>query len=269
MDTYLNFIKELASNVGKLALEKQSHIKDFEYKSPNDIVTEVDIECNEIILNALKEEYPSHTIITEESDIIDNNSEYSWHVDPIDGTANYACGLPIWSVSIALCRNNIPILGVIYFPALDELFHASEGQGAFLNEQRILVTQNDNLNSAMIASASINIGGGNKEKLAIYNSELIRYFEHLSSKVRRILMFGAATYSLCAVAAGRIDAFLLLRLNSYDVAAGAIIVREAQGIVLNLAKSDWKVGDKNLIASNFNLENELKNSLDSLKNTVF
>lgn len=244
----LNQVVELAKQVG--AIQKASLRKTnlaFDTKSTDtDLVTEIDKKSDALILDYIQQHFPGHAILTEESGEsvapAHAHSEYRWIVDPLDGTTNFAQGLPIFSVSIALQHRGQTVLGVVYNPVTDELFTAIKGDGAFCNGQKIAVSQKADLKSAVLAT-------GFPYDFAHNPVNNLAYFNNLSAKTRGIRRFGSAAYDLALVADGRFDGYWEMALNPWDVAAGILFVEEAGGKVVHF-RNDRKIS---LVAANATL----------------
>ena len=201
-------------------------------KSRNDFVSEVDQKAEEIILETLHRSYPQHGFLGEESGTHQGDSEYIWIIDPLDGTTNFLHGIPHFAVSIALKHKNTLEHGVIYNPISQELYTASRGSGASLNNRRIRVSGRNGLNGTVL-------GTGFPFR---QNTDVENYLPTLGefmSKTAGIRRAGSAALDLAFVAAGRLDGFWELGLKPWDVAAGALLVQEAGGLV-----SDMKGGDQ-------------------------
>lgn len=224
-----------------------------EAKAVNDVVTIADFESEKIILDKLKKHFPDHSIFAEESGDHNPNAEYKWIVDPLDGTRNFAAGCPFFAVSIALSYKNETILGVVYNPMVDELYFAQNGEGAFLNDKKIKVSDKTNLNDAILEIATIftDFDGG-KGLSAI---------QKLANKTRVIVNYLAPSISLCAVARGRLDGVLDFGTTQEDHAAGALIVQEAGGKVSTPNSSGWDYMKTGVIASNPILSSEINKEL--------
>ncbi|NLI93238.1 MAG: inositol monophosphatase [Peptococcaceae bacterium] len=226
----LNHVKHWVKEVGQIQKENLGkknlliETKSNEY----DLVTEVDKLSEEYFIKAIKEEYPDHCILSEESGEYENNgSPYRWIIDPLDGTTNYAQGLPIFSISVALQQNNETILGVVYLPMLDLLFEAVRGQKAFVNGRKIMVGNKENLKECLLAT-------GFPYDQATNTDNNTNYFSHFVPRSRGIRRLGSAAYDLANVASGVFDAYWELNLSIWDVAAGILLVEEAGGKVIRL-----------------------------------
>ena len=197
-------------------------------KNKNDFVTQVDKAAEQAIIGVIHTAYPDHSILAEESgDTPGARAEYRWVIDPLDGTTNYIHGFPQYCVSIALEHRGVPTHGVVYDPGKNELFTASRGRGAFLDDRRMRVSKCTRLQDALVGT-----GFPYKEvsRLDLYMRQL-RTMMTSSAGVRRA---GAAALDLAYVAAGRLDAFWEMGLSRWDMAAGALLIQEAGGMTADL-----------------------------------
>ena len=194
-----------------------------EKSGAHDLVTSADIEGERIIVESIREEYPDHNILAEEADYESTDSEYTWIIDPLDGTNNFAHGLPVWCVSIACAHQGKVICGVVYDPERDELFEAQRGGGARLNGRTISVSTRDELAHSMLVTGFFYDRG---EAMRRNLDTIERFFSNGIVGLRR---FGSAALDLCMVASGRTDGFWEFELKPWDYAAGALIVQEAGG----------------------------------------
>jgi len=206
-------------------------------KGRNDFVSEVDRAAETEIVSVLKKAYPDHSVLGEESGQTgDTDAEYQWIVDPLDGTTNFLHGYPYFSVSIALMHKNRIEQGIVYNPVSQELFTATRGDGAWLNSKRIRVSKTNQMEKALLGTGFPYRPG---QDLDFYQRTLRHYTIH-SLGIRRA---GSAALDLAAVAAGRLDGIWFLGLNTWDVAAGALLVREAGGLLNDFSGGDsWIEG---------------------------
>jgi len=244
---YKEVAVKAASKAGEI-LKTNFYDQPFvEAKGVHDIVTRSDCQSEKVILDMLHEYFPDHTYIAEESGTQQTDSEYTWYIDPLDGTSNFATGNPYFSVSIALAYKGNIILGVVYNPMVNELYLAEKGCGAFLNNMKIHVNKNHNLSDALISSAfsggdaDIKHGLGTIEKLALHS--------------RKVVINFSPALDLCNVARGRMDAVVSKGTTPEDHAAGSLILTEAGGIVENFANRLWNVDETGIIATNGWLQN--------------
>ena len=218
--------RRAGSIINRAALDRTK--LEIRSKQANDFVTQVDRSAESAIIDIIRQAYPDHAILGEESGALEGKkAEYRWIIDPLDGTTNYIHGFPQYCVSIALEHRGAIEHGVVYDPSRNELFTASKGGGAFLDDRRMRVTKCANLKDALVGT-----GFPFKEmsRLDLYFRQL-REVMQTSSGVRRA---GAAALDLAYVAAGRLDAFWELGLAPWDMAAGALLIQEAGGMVGDL-----------------------------------
>lgn len=263
LDIALEKVKTWAREVGEIQREnfKKESLKINTKSTGVDLVTEVDELSEKYILNAIKENYPLHGILSEEAGKADTESDYLWVVDPLDGTTNYAQGLPIFAISIALKYKDETVLGVVYSPIVDQMFEALREKGAYLNGEKINVGNKKDLDRCVLAT-------GFPYDRATNNDNNANYAAHFVPKVRGIRRMGAAAYDLANVAAGVLDGYWELDLSPWDVAAGQLIIEEAGGKIVFLKE---KRGIS-LVAGNESIcqrildELECVDRMDSLKN---
>lgn len=246
MSDMREFAKATAVRAGQLLKEGLSRPREIRYKGEIDLVTEMDVASEKLIIEAIRESYPDHAILAEESGRSDQpDSPYRWVIDPLDGTTNYAHGLPIFCVSIGLEKDGEPLLGVIYSPMLDELYDAEVGQGAYLNGQRLHVSQTTELGKALLVT-------GFPYDVKVKSDNVVHFTNFLlaSQAVRRL---GSAAMDLAWVAAGRFDGFWEPRLAPWDLCAGTVLVREAGGHITNYVGETFSIYEKEILASNGHL----------------
>jgi len=203
-------------------------------KAPNDFVTEVDQMAEEAIINVLQDAYPDHGILAEESGRTGaRDSEFVWIIDPLDGTTNFIHGFPVYCVSIALAHRGVVQQAVVYDPTRDDLFYATRGRGAFLNNRRLRVSKRTRMSDALVGTGFPFRKGDNPKRY-------LKMFEEVMAEVAGLRRPGAAALDLCYVAAGYYDAFFETGLQPWDVAAGSLIVTEAGGLIGNFTgESDY------------------------------
>lgn len=234
--------------------------------SERDLVSNVDIKCQQKINQFLFERFPHHRILGEESSenkLGHPDSEWIWHVDPLDGTTNFIYGIPLCAVSIALSQNYIPQLGIIYDPFRDELFTAVKGMGAYLNYRKINVSKATSLFDGVVGSG-IPHTIGNTESLVFHH---IPEIGHLAKSVRAL---GTAALALAYVASGRFLAYWGYYYQSWDLAAGILLVEEAGGKVTDHSGNPYFLGVGPLVATNNNVHKTVVKCLqyyDKKKNT--
>jgi myo-inositol-1(or 4)-monophosphatase len=209
-------------------------------KAANDYVSDVDREAEQAIIRTLLEAYPDHSILAEESGAA-GKSEYQWIIDPLDGTTNFLHGFPQYAVSIALSHRGVVTQAVIYDPAHNDLFTATRGRGAYLNDQRVRVSKRIQLKASLIGTG---FPFKQFEHIDAYFAMLRDMMKHTAS-VRRA---GAAALDLAYVAAGRLDGFWELGLSPWDMAAGALMITESGGLVGDLEGNDSYMTSGNIVA---------------------
>jgi len=197
-------------------------------KGPNDFVSEVDHAAEQAIIDILLQAYPGHGILAEESGRAHGakNSEFVWIIDPLDGTTNFLHGFPVYAVSIALAHRGQVQQGVVYDPTRNDLFYASRGRGAFLNDRRLRVSKRTRMNEALIGTGFPFRKGDNFKRY-------VKMFEEVMQNCAGLRRPGAAALDLCYVAAGYYDGFFETGLNPWDIAAGSLMITEAGGLIGN------------------------------------
>jgi myo-inositol-1(or 4)-monophosphatase len=205
----------------------------IEQKGQNNFVSEVDRAAEQAIIQVLKEAYPQHSILAEESGLTESNSEYQWIIDPLDGTTNFLHGFPQYCISIALAVKGTVQHGVIFDPVRNELFTASKGAGAFLNDRRIRVSKTLNIKDALL-------GTGFPYREFAHFDRYLAIFKDMTQKSAGIRRPGAAALDLAYVACGRFDGFWERGLSPWDVAAGGLMVQEAGGLISDFSgEGNW------------------------------
>jgi myo-inositol-1(or 4)-monophosphatase len=214
-------------------------------KAPNDFVTEVDQAAEAIIIETLLTAYPGHGILAEESgrEYGAKNSEYVWIIDPLDGTTNFIHGFPVYCVSIALAHRGVVQQAVVYDPTRNDLFYASKGRGAFLNDRRLRVSKRTRMSDSLISTGFPYRKGDNFKRY-------LKMFEEVMMNCAGLRRPGAAALDLCYVAAGYCDAFFETGLQPWDVAAGSLIVTEAGGLVGNFTGEPDFLYQREVVAGN-------------------
>jgi len=256
---WLDLAKRCARKAGLIQMENLGSVDEYELKGVSNLLTEVDLLCEQEIIGLIREEEPEHKILSEERGGGSLDSEYIWVIDPLDGTTNYAHGYLKFCVSIALVSRGKPLLGVIYDPAMNELFFGIRGQGAFLNGKEIQVSKVSKIaDSLLVTGFSYDRGENLERDLKLYNK-----IHPYPQSIRRD---GAAALDLCYLACGRFDGFWEYNLNSWDVAAGILFVEEAGGKVTDMKGNPMPLDKKELWASNALIHEEFL-SLISVENT--
>src|SRR5476649_1259826 len=225
MHPMLNIAVKAARRAGNLihrATDKIDHLT-ITKKSHADFVSEVDRAAEQTIIQTLLEAYPDHAILAEESGS-QGESEYLWIIDPLDGTTNFLHGFPQYAVSIALAQRGVVTQAVIYDPVRNDLFTATKGAGAYLNDKRIRVTKLDRIAHALLSTGYV---AGSARAL----DEYLKMYAIMAERCHGVRRPGSAALDLAYVAAGRLDGFYEKGLKPWDIAAGALMVTESGGIV--------------------------------------
>ena len=220
-------------------------------KAPADFVSAADLKAEQTIFEMLAKARPGYGFLGEERGMIEGTDKtHTWIVDPLDGTTNFLHGIPQFAISIGLQREGVLIAGLIYNPANDELYIAERGKGAFLNDQRLRVAGRRQLNECVVACGLPHIGRGDHE-------EFRREMTAIQDRVAGLRRFGAASLDLAFVAAGRLDGYWERNLQSWDIAAGLIMVREAGGTVTDIETPGDPVVTGHVVCGNEFVHGEL------------
>jgi len=223
----LQQVIDWAKEAGAIAREAFDKEHAIQMKGKLDLATEVDHACEKVLMDHIKQDFPTHAIVTEETGVVEGDADNCWYIDPLDGTINYSHRLPVYAVSIAYAHKGKLTLGVVYDPSRDECFSAEHGKGAWLNGKPIHVSGCDSLQKALLTTG---LPSGN-EDLLDRNLGLIR---HLTLNTQGIRRFGSVAIALCYAACGRTDGHWDQSSTPWDIAACALIVEEAGGTVTNL-----------------------------------
>ena len=248
MEPMINIALRAARRAGENIVRASDDLDriDFKAKGVNDFVSEVDLNAEQEICYHLQKAYPDHAILGEESGLIGSeDAEYRWIIDPLDGTTNFARGIPHYGISIACLHKGKIEHAVIVDPVRREEFTASRGRGAQLNGRRIRVSARASLEGALLGTG-IPFKGHCDDKLEAYTKSV----EVLAGQCAGIRRAGAASLDLAYVAAGRYDAFWEIGLAPWDIAAGALLIREAGGLVADIDASDNFMTSGNIVAGN-------------------
>jgi myo-inositol-1(or 4)-monophosphatase len=253
LDLFLSVAKKAATEAGKIQMEYFDKEKEISTKSTEtDIVTQVDLLCQEAIIKSIKQEFPDHGFLAEEDDVdVINESGYVWVIDPVDGTVNYANGIPMFCVSIGLRKGNEMLVGVVFSPVLNELFWAAKGQGAYLNGKKISVSKTSKLINSVIGTGfaydkDTNPDNNTKEFCAV------------TKRIRGVRRLGSAAIDLVYVACGKLEGYWEMSIKPWDIAAGVLILEEAGGIATDFSAEGLQFAKKtNIIATNKGIYEEL------------
>jgi myo-inositol-1(or 4)-monophosphatase len=255
MQALLNTAVKAARKGGETALRYLQHVHQLKVhtKQHNEFVTKVDLEAEAAIIETIRERYPDHAFLAEESGQ-QGDGEYLWVIDPLDGTTNFIHGFPIFAVSIALRINGRLKVAVIYDPNRQEIFTAIRGQGAQVDGHRIRVSNRRDLQDTLIGTG---FPYRSKENIQTYTKMLAAVLENTAG-IRRP---GAAALDLAYVAAGRLDGFWEFGLQEWDIAAGSLIVREAGGLISELQGDGDYFRSGNIVVGNPKIHDALRKLL--------
>ncbi|HEY9675055.1 MAG TPA: inositol monophosphatase family protein [Waterburya sp.] len=256
LSIFLDIATEAALAAGVILQAYWGKLEAVEEKGrPGDLVTAADKEAEATIIEVLQRHFPEHAILAEESGQQgDNQSEYLWAIDPLDGTTNYAHQYPVAAVSVGLLINGIPQVGVVYNPFRDELFRAARGLGATRNRRPIRVSQTSELRQSLLVTGF----AYDRRETPDNNYAEFCHLTHLTQGVRRS---GAASVDLADVACGRLDGYWERGLSPWDIVAGVVLVEEAGGKVTAYDGSDLKINSGRILATNGRIHDYLSTEL--------
>jgi myo-inositol-1(or 4)-monophosphatase len=241
---------------GDVILRNLGHLAqgDIEKKQAFDFVTKVDRWSEAVVIQTIREIFPSHSFLAEETSAQPGTESFRWIIDPLDGTTNYIHNYPVFSVSIALAHRDEIVSGVVFDPLKDELFHAVKGEGAFLNNVPIRVSDTDLLGSSLIATG---FPFRKKELVDLY----LTAFKSIFYEVSDIRRAGSAAIDLAYIAAGRVDGFFELSLSPWDIAAGGLLIEEAGGYITDFGGGKDYLATGNVVAGNKAVHGEVLNKI--------
>jgi len=249
-DRYLELAVAAAKEAGRIQMLHFGHSHPVEYKGEFNPVTEVDRLCERAIIRMISDAFPEHDVLTEESPFEGKGSQWKWIIDPLDGTTNYFHGFPCFCVSVALEIEGEVKVGAVYIPTLNELFHGQKGKGAFLNGNRIAVSEIDRLNRSFLCT-------GFPYDVHEHADFYLRYFRQFLTKGFAIRRPGSAAMDLSYLAAGRFDGFWEFKLHPWDVAAATLMITEAGGRVSDLEGRPYSIYSEEILASNGSVHEEM------------
>lgn len=226
---------------------------DIDIKQASDFVTRIDRESEQIIIKTIREEFPDHRFLAEES-MKESEGQYRWIIDPLDGTTNYIHGYPFFSLSIALQFNEEVILGLVFDPLRDEIFTAEKGKGTFLNGKKTKVSATNEMAGSLVATG---FPFRKRELIDPYLS----LFKNIFTRVSDIRRAGSAALDLAHVASGRCEGFFELSLGPWDIAAGALLIKEAGGIITDFGGGNDYLSTGNIVAATPALHGEILNEV--------
>jgi myo-inositol-1(or 4)-monophosphatase len=258
----LNFTMSLAIEAGEILMYHYGNLKNIRQKSRVDLVSEADLASEKLIVEKIQSQFPSHDIMTEEQEFERKGSDWTWVIDPLDGTTNYVHSLPIFAVSIGLKFKNETVIGVVYNPAVNAMYHAVLHQGSFRNGEKINVSKTKKLaNSFLVTGFAYD--HNNEWELSF---DLFRDIYRESQGIRRL---GAAALDLCFVAQGRFDSFFEINLFPWDITAGDLILREAGGFTSGWNGEKLPDSGKKVLATNGIIQDEILEIIQSDKYKLF
>jgi myo-inositol-1(or 4)-monophosphatase len=247
---YLEAAIEIAQEAGKILREEFDRPPQIAYKGEADLVTQADKRSERAIVERLTGYFPDHGIVAEEGTGHAGSSEFRWHVDPLDGTTNFAHGYPCFCVSLGLSQRDTLLAGVVFNPFYNELFAAARGQGATLNGKPIHVSKVGTLATSLLCT-----GFPVHKRVASPN---IHYYWDFTLRSHGVRRDGSAALDLACVAAGRFEGFWEFGLNKWDTAAGALLVAEAGGKVSDFSGQPYQLGGPMILATNGLVHEEVR-----------
>jgi len=242
--------------VTEIIIQAHNLPKIAEFKGKTDIVTETDKLSESIIIKEIQKFFPDHDIIAEESGCVNNNSDYKWIIDPLDGTTNFVHGYPSFGISIGVLYKNEIICGIVKELPANNTYSAVYGDGAFCNGKPIHVSEVSQLEKSLLVTG---FGYEHGEKWSA-NMELFKHFTDITQGVRRL---GAAAIDLCHVASGKVDGFWEFDLKPWDTAAGVLILKEAGGNITKMDGSDFSIYKLQILATNGLIHHKMQKTIKS------
>lgn len=253
-------ISKIAAKKAGLMLKKEFKSyknNNTKFKSNSERVTLYDKKAEKIILDILNKNFPNYQVLSEESGFNNKHDNLCWVVDPLDGTTNFTINHPLFAVAIALLKKDEVVLGVVYNPILDELYWASKNGGAYKNGQKLKTSQQNDLAKSVITYCH---GSGDKNTKKAY--KLYQNFHNISHHCRH---FGCTSLELSMIAAGNTEIHMISGARLWDIAAGAIIVKEAGGLVTDWQGKSWNKNSKTILASNKKIQPQCLRELKKLR----
>ena len=255
MSDFLHIVEGIARQAGAVLMGGYGNVRHIHQKGVIDLVTEFDRRSEEVILSLLQKEFPDHAILAEESGRNETVSKYQWLIDPLDGTTNFAHGIPIFCVSMGLLKNNLPVVGVVYDPFRNEMFSAESGHGATLNGQPIHVSSRADLGQAVVSTGfPYDVRTNPRNNLA--------QFVKFQLRTQAVRHLGSAALDCTWTAMGRLDGYWEFGVQPWDVGAGALIVGEAGGHVTFVNGDGSFLSTDSILVSNGLLHEQMLNVLN-------
>ena len=238
-----DFAINLARDAGNLLKGKFNSKLEIHYKGEINLVTEADKMSEDLIIEAINSSFPDHGILSEESPAQNSQAKMRWIIDPLDGTTNYAHGYPVFCVSIALEKEGVIVLGIIYDPLREDMFVAERGKGAYLNSKKLKVSKTATLSRSILAT-------GFPYDIRVSKDNNLNYFNLMVMEAQAIRRAGAAALDIAYLACGRFDGFWELKLMPWDMAAGCLMVEESGGVISDMIGGRWDISLPNVLVSN-------------------
>jgi len=254
-----NVAIEAAKEAGKFLRKNLGKVREIRQKAGQEknLVTEIDKRSEEIIIGLIKKHYPSHNILAEESGEQQSRvSDYKWIIDPLDGTTNFTHAFPVFCVSIGVEQKGEMIIGVIYDPNFDELFVAEKGKGFFINNKRFSVSKIASLDKSLLVT-------GFPYNIISNPHHAVEHFVKFLMKSQAVRRMGSAAIDLAYVAAGRYEGFWEVALNPWDMAAGALMVQEAGGMLSDFSGKPFSIYEEEIVATNGLVHKEMLDVLSA------
>ena len=260
MNSLENFLHGLLLRAGSRLMKQSGRVKTIHLKAgaATNLVTNVDQDIENYIKKSIRRQFPEDSILAEESPLEKPNAPRRWIIDPIDGTTNFAHGLPIFCISIGVEMDGEVRLGGVYDPSHRELFFARKGKGSTLNGRKIRVTEAASLDQALLVT-------GFPYDVHEHPERSLPFFNGLIQKAQGLRRLGSAALDLCYVAMGRFDGFFEVYLNPWDTAAATLIVREAGGKVTNFEGDQFSIYERELAATNGHIHREMLQAIQKIK----
>ena len=250
LNNFLQIAIKATKEAGEILLQHFGKNNNIEFKSDNSPVTIADTQSEEKIKNIILSNYPSHSILGEETGSTDNNSEYLWVVDPLDGTSNFSNNIPYFCISICLLQSKVPLVAVVYDPIHKELFTACKGQGAYLNNKKIILSE---IKLPKTHYVSLVYTRSKEQKLQV--NEI---FAKLIPPQYRMRNMGAAALELSYVASGKLQGIIINGNNPWDVCGGILLIKEAGGLITDFNAQNWNFESKNIVAGHPKIHSKIQ-----------
>jgi myo-inositol-1(or 4)-monophosphatase len=246
------FLHDLLLTAGARMKKHYGKVKEVTYKAgaSTNLVTNVDHDIENYIKRKISRAFPEDSILAEESAVVNEHAERRWIIDPLDGTTNFAHGVPYFCISIGVEKSGKIVAGGVYNPILDEFFFASKGKGARMNGKKITVSDVDQLNKALLVT-------GFPYDIHLRPEKSLPYFNALIQKSQGLRRLGSAAIDLCYVAMGRFDGFFEVQLHPWDTAAGMLILTEAGGQITDFRGEEFSIYRPTLVSSNGKVQKEM------------